>query len=210
MAAIIGKKVGMTQVFGEDGTRVPVTVIEAGPCPVTAVREPERDGYAAVQLGVRRGRGAQAHQGRARPPEEGRRAAACARWSSSATRTCLRGGPKIGDARKVDAVRARPDGQGLRRRDRQGLPGHDQAPQLLPRPDDPRLAQRPRAGLDRRQRRSRPRLQGHEDAGPDGRQARHPAPAGGLPGRRREQPAAGPGRGPRRPKSGTVEVRSDG
>ncbi len=50
MAGIIGKKLGMTQVFGEDGTAIPVTVIEAGPCPVTAVREPERDGYAAVQL----------------------------------------------------------------------------------------------------------------------------------------------------------------
>jgi 50S ribosomal protein L3, bacterial len=50
MAAIIGKKVGMTQIFQEDGTRVPVTVIEAGPCPVTAVRDPERDGYKAVQL----------------------------------------------------------------------------------------------------------------------------------------------------------------
>jgi large subunit ribosomal protein L3 len=50
MAAIIGKKLGMTQVFAEDGTRVPVTVIEAGPCPVTAVRDAERDGYAAVQL----------------------------------------------------------------------------------------------------------------------------------------------------------------
>jgi large subunit ribosomal protein L3 len=48
---IIGKKVGMTQVFREDGTRVPVTVIEAGPCPVTAVRDSKRDGYAAVQLG---------------------------------------------------------------------------------------------------------------------------------------------------------------
>jgi large subunit ribosomal protein L3 len=50
MAGIIGTKVGMTQVFREDGTAVPVTVIEAGPCPVTAVRDPERDGYAAVQL----------------------------------------------------------------------------------------------------------------------------------------------------------------
>jgi large subunit ribosomal protein L3 len=50
MAAIIGKKLGMTQVFAEDGVRVPVTVIEAGPCPVTAVRDPDRDGYAAVQL----------------------------------------------------------------------------------------------------------------------------------------------------------------
>lgn len=50
MAAILGKKLGMTQVFREDGRVVPVTVIEAGPCKVTAVREPERDGYAAVQL----------------------------------------------------------------------------------------------------------------------------------------------------------------
>ncbi|HWM54056.1 MAG TPA: 50S ribosomal protein L3 [Solirubrobacterales bacterium] len=50
MAAILGKKLGMTQVFAEDGVVTPVTVIEAGPCKVTAVREPERDGYAAVQL----------------------------------------------------------------------------------------------------------------------------------------------------------------
>jgi large subunit ribosomal protein L3 len=50
VAAILGKKLGMTQVFQEDGTVVPVTVIEAGPCKVTAVRDPERDGYAAVQL----------------------------------------------------------------------------------------------------------------------------------------------------------------
>jgi large subunit ribosomal protein L3 len=50
MPAIVGKKLGMTQVFGEDGTVVPVTVIEAGPCKVTAIRDAERDGYAAVQL----------------------------------------------------------------------------------------------------------------------------------------------------------------
>ena len=50
MAAILGKKLGMTQVFGEDGVVMPVTVIEAGPCTVTAVREPDKDGYAAVQL----------------------------------------------------------------------------------------------------------------------------------------------------------------
>jgi large subunit ribosomal protein L3 len=47
---ILGKKVGMTQVFGEDGTVTPVTVIAAGPCKVTAVRNAERDGYSAVQL----------------------------------------------------------------------------------------------------------------------------------------------------------------
>lgn len=50
MAAILGKKLGMTQVFREDGTVVPVTVVEAGPCKVTAIRDADRDGYAAVQL----------------------------------------------------------------------------------------------------------------------------------------------------------------
>jgi large subunit ribosomal protein L3 len=50
MTGIIGRKVGMTQLFGEDGERVAVTVIEAGPCTVTAVRENERDGYEALQL----------------------------------------------------------------------------------------------------------------------------------------------------------------
>jgi len=51
MIGLIGKKVGMTQVFGEKGDVIPVTVIQAGPCTVTEVRSPERHGYAAVQLG---------------------------------------------------------------------------------------------------------------------------------------------------------------
>jgi large subunit ribosomal protein L3 len=50
MAAILAKKLGMTQVFQEDGSVARVTVLEAGPCPVTAIRTPERDGYDAVQL----------------------------------------------------------------------------------------------------------------------------------------------------------------
>jgi len=48
---ILGRKVGMTQVFDASGVMVPVTVIEAGPCPVLAVRSPDRDGYSAVQIG---------------------------------------------------------------------------------------------------------------------------------------------------------------
>ena len=50
MAAIIGRKLGMTQIFDDAGAAVPVTVIEAGPCPVTHVRTPETDGYSAIQL----------------------------------------------------------------------------------------------------------------------------------------------------------------
>lgn len=48
---ILGRKVGMTQVYLEDGTAVPVTVVQAGPCHVLQVRSQERDGYQAVQLG---------------------------------------------------------------------------------------------------------------------------------------------------------------
>ena len=51
MKGIIGKKVGMTQIFGEDGQAIPVTVIQAGPCYVTQIRTEEKDGYTAVQLG---------------------------------------------------------------------------------------------------------------------------------------------------------------
>ncbi len=51
MPALIGKKVNMTQVFTEDGTRVPVTVLSAGPCVVVGAREMKRDGYRALILG---------------------------------------------------------------------------------------------------------------------------------------------------------------
>lgn len=51
MAAILGKKLGMTQIFTDDGNRVVVTVIEAGPCAVTQVKTNARDGYQAVQMG---------------------------------------------------------------------------------------------------------------------------------------------------------------
>jgi large subunit ribosomal protein L3 len=51
MAAILGKKVGMTQIFDEQGEVVPVTVIEAGPCFVTQVKTQENDGYQAIQVG---------------------------------------------------------------------------------------------------------------------------------------------------------------
>lgn len=49
--AIIGRKLGMTQIFSADGKVIPVTVIEAGPCPIVQVKTLERDGYSAVKLG---------------------------------------------------------------------------------------------------------------------------------------------------------------
>src|SRR5690349_10817956 len=51
LSGLLGRKVGMTQVFGENGTAIPVTVIEAGPCIVTQIKTTARDGYEAVQIG---------------------------------------------------------------------------------------------------------------------------------------------------------------
>ena len=51
MAGVIGRKLGMTQLFNEEGAAVPVTVIQAGPCPVVQVKTTETDGYEAIQLG---------------------------------------------------------------------------------------------------------------------------------------------------------------
>ena len=49
--AILATKVGMTQIFNEDGLLIPVTVLQAGPCVVTQVKTEDNDGYAAVQVG---------------------------------------------------------------------------------------------------------------------------------------------------------------
>jgi large subunit ribosomal protein L3 len=71
---LLGRKVGMTQVFSSDGRVVPVTVIEAGPCYVTQIRTVENDGYQAVQLGFgetkpkRLGKPEQGHLNRAKVP----------------------------------------------------------------------------------------------------------------------------------------------
>ncbi len=66
---LLGRKVGMTQIYREDGTAVPVTVLECGPCTVLQVRTAERDGYHAVQLGFqdkKRKNATQADRGHAR------------------------------------------------------------------------------------------------------------------------------------------------
>ena len=51
MIGLVGKKVGMTSVFSEDGAAIPVTILRAGPCEVVQVKVPEKDGYSAIQIG---------------------------------------------------------------------------------------------------------------------------------------------------------------
>ena len=171
MKGILGKKLGMTQIFDEEsGVVTPVTVIEAGPCPVVAVRTPDADGYEAVQLAwepvadrkiskPERGHLAKnGVDGAYRHLVEFRGHFADAVQGESVTVEIFQPGDKVKVAGIVD---------------RQGLPGHDQAPQLPPRPGHARLAQHPQAGLDRRVGDAVARVQGHEDGRPHGRQARH-------------------------------------
>ncbi len=66
MTGLIGKKIGMTQVFGADGSVVPVTVIQTGPCVVVQKKEKAKDGYSALQLGF----GSRKNQ-RVNKPEQG-------------------------------------------------------------------------------------------------------------------------------------------
>lgn len=71
MSGLIGKKLGMTQIFTDDGEAVAVTVIEAGPCPVVQVKTAEHDGYEAIQLGFGR-----VKESRVKKPEAGHAARA--------------------------------------------------------------------------------------------------------------------------------------
>ncbi len=79
MKGLIGKKVGMTQVFDETGVVTPVTIIQAGPCFVTQVKDEKNDGYSAIQLGFgdvspkRLTKGEQGHLGIVKSKKGGRR-----------------------------------------------------------------------------------------------------------------------------------------
>jgi len=66
VTALLGKKIGMTRLFDEEGNAVPVTVLQVGPCRVVQIKTPERDGYSAVQIGF-----GEKKPRRARKPERG-------------------------------------------------------------------------------------------------------------------------------------------
>ena len=80
---ILGRKLGMTQIWDAENRIVPVTVIQAGPCRVVQLKTPERDGYSAVQLAFGATKESPADQARARAPQEGRGA-----HPSSTSRSC--------------------------------------------------------------------------------------------------------------------------
>jgi len=104
MTGIIGKKLGMTQIFDESGAVVPVTVVEAGPCPVVQIRTPERNGYVAVQLGFGRKK-----ETRSSKAEQGHAKAAGLETTPAVLREFAideANAPAIGDQVTVDAFEA--------------------------------------------------------------------------------------------------------
>ena len=162
-SGMVGKKLGMTQIFDETGLVHPVTVLEVGPCVVTQIKTAERDGYEAVQLGFGLDK-------RLNRPERG-----IAQASGFMSRTL-----REVKADDTDGHRGRP-GHHRRcfRRGRVGrcdrhlegprLPGCGQAPRLPRRPENARSVRPPsRARLDRLERHAGPRVQGHADGGAHG------------------------------------------
>ena len=125
---ILGRKLGMTQVFDEANRIVPVTVIEAGPCRVVQLKTPERDGYAAVQLAFGDTKAQRLDEARARPPEGGR----------TPIRTKYLAELRVDDlsgfelGQMLEGRRVR--GRRARRRHR-----HQQGPRLLRRDEAPQL-----------------------------------------------------------------------
>ena len=101
--ALIGKKVGMTQIFDENGSVIPVTVIEAGPCVVAQVKTSEKDGYEAVQLGF-----GEVKENKLNKPEKGHFAKAnvTAKKHLREFRLDSIEGIKIGDELKADVFAA--------------------------------------------------------------------------------------------------------
>jgi large subunit ribosomal protein L3 len=99
MIGIIGRKLGMTHIFNEQGQQVPVTVVEAAPNPVVQVTEKEKAGFAAVQLGFGEQRLARESKGRERTPR-GRRASKAA--VGHAAKANLQAPPKVLRSFRID------------------------------------------------------------------------------------------------------------
>ena len=154
--AIIGKKVGMTQIFDEAGKVIPVTVIEAGPCVVVQKMTKEKEGYDAVQFGYE-----EVAEKKLSKPEAGHLKKAGVGMVKHLKEF------RLEDSSKLEVDRHQ-QGQGLRRRHQALRPG--------PYPDEPRRRPRPPScGLHGLEHRSLPHLPGQEAGRPHGRGAGHRA-----------------------------------
>ena len=188
MTGILGTKLGMTQVFDENGQVVPVTVVQAGPCVVTAVRTPDNDGYSAVQIGF-----GEINPRKVTKPVAGlfEKAGVTPRRYIAEIRTENASEYTLGQeltaglfeaGQRVD-VTGKSKGKGtagvMKRHGFRGLSSSHGTQRKHRSPGSigvtRHAAQAPLAGIDRRVRHPRPGFQGRPDGGPDGRRADHRA-----------------------------------
>ena len=178
LTGIIGRKVGMTQVFDPDGTVHPATVIKAGPCVVVQAKNARADGYEAVQLGLVEERPAKSRKPLAGhykkagvPPTRVRREVKVVAGGDAVE--CRRSGARVVGVRQRRSCRRDRNGS------RQGLSGRRQAAPLRRRRGDARVDVPSRPGLDWRLVVPVARGQGHACRRTDGRRAcHHPQPEG--------------------------------
>ena len=166
---ILGRKLGMTQVWDEENRVVPVTVIQAGPCRVVQLKTPERDGYAAVQLAFGETKAAPAQQARARPPQGG---GVEPRKHLVELRVDDSRGFEVGQIVRADVFAAgeRVDVTGISKG--KGFAGVMQRHNFKGQGASHGNHKKHRvARLDRRLRHAGPGVQGHEDGRPEGQRA---------------------------------------
>ena len=173
---IVGKKIGMTQIFTEDGRLIPVTVIQAGPCPVVQKKTVENDGYEAIQVGFDAYAENRAEK-LVNKPLKGHFAKAnvapCRKLRELRLEDCS--AYNVGDEVKVDVFAAgdkvditgTSQGPRLHRRDRPLEPAH--------RPDGPRFQVSSRRWFPERELHAVPRVQEQEDVRPLRRRSRDDA-----------------------------------
>ena len=191
---LLGRKVGMTQIYEPDGTAIPVTVLECGPCTVLQVRTEERDGYHAVQLGFadkKRKSASQAERGHAKKVQaepkkfvrEIRQEAAADGVAEGQTLTV----EVFNDIKNVDVV-GTSKGRGftgvLKRHGFKGLRATHGVKRMHRHPGSSRPVGRPLA-----------HPQGDQEARPARQRPGHRAEPQGRPRRPHQQPASGPRRG---------------
>jgi large subunit ribosomal protein L3 len=175
---LLGRKLGMTQIFDETGVVHPVTVVEAGPCVVTQIKTAEKDGYGAVQLGLGLDK-------RLNKPEQGHRQASG--FMSRTLREIRADDPSefaVGQVltAEVFAAGETVDVTGTSKGAR--VPGGRQAARFPRWPQDARsIRPAPGAGVDRVERNAGPRLQGFADGRAHGTRAGDGAEPPGAAGR---------------------------
>ena len=177
IATLLGKKIGMTQIYDAQNVLIPVTVVEAGPCPVVQVKTVESDGYNAVQLGFARKKPGNASKAELNHAKKAGLAERPADVGRGPPRGAARGQP--GGRRHRRGLQGRPVRRCHRGVEGQELSGRGQETPRAGRSGGPRFDVSPPHRLDRHAPDTRKRLEEPVDARPSRHGSlHHPEPAG--------------------------------